>query len=91
MLSATGMSTRAIAPVVGVAHATAARDLTKSAVSNETPEESTTTPAATEPPTPVVGADQKTISNDLRATEEISSVAQTPTGHEAPAGSVPSG
>lgn len=48
MLSAEGMSTRAIAPIVGADHVTVSRDLGR--VANETPE----------PPAPVQGMDGKT-------------------------------
>lgn len=78
MLSSTGMSTRAIAPVVGVSHMTASNDLNAgvktftpapSSTAGEqfcSPEQSATTPVAAEAPAPVQGMDGKTYARSAR-------------------------
>lgn len=65
MLSSTGMSTRAIAPVVGVSHETASQDI-KAGVRNLTPGPSAATPVAAEAPAPVQGMDGKTYARSAR-------------------------
>ncbi|WP_172121453.1 hypothetical protein [Actinomyces faecalis] len=66
MLSATGMSTRAIAPVVGANQATVSRDLV-AGDANASPERGTAPPAVAETPTPVQGMDGKTYARPVRA------------------------
>ncbi len=77
MLSSTGMSTRAIAPVVGANQATVARDI-HAGDAKASPGPSATTPVAAEAPAPVQGMDGKTYARPIRIMEPVVAVDAPP-------------
>lgn len=84
MLSSTGMSTRAIAPVVGVSHMTASNDL-NAGVKTFTPAPSSTAGDANASPGPSAarGLTNSTVSNE---TVELSTNTSGPTSEESVTG-----